>query len=124
MSITSSAEDYLEIILLLSKKSVGIRAIDIVNEMGYSRPSVSVAMRKLREQGLIEVDGEGNITLTESGGERARMVYNRHTVLYDWLISLGVGEKAAAADACRMEHVISPSTFEAFKKLYEDSVKT
>jgi len=119
MGITSSAEDYLEIILLLSRKGAGIRSIDIVNEMGYSRPSVSIAMRKLREQGLIDVDGEGNITLTESGGERARMVYDRHKVLYDWLISLGVGEKIAAADACRMEHVISAGTFEAIKKLYE-----
>jgi len=123
MGITSSAEDYLEIILLLSKKESSIRSIDIVNEMGYSRPSVSIAMRKLREQGLIDVDRCGNITLTESGKERAQMIYNRHTVLYDWLISLGIKDTIAAADACRMEHVISGSTFEAFKKLYEKSAK-
>jgi len=119
MAISSSAEDYLEIILLLSKKAVGIRSIDIVNEMGYSRPSVSIAMRKLRDQGLAETDGDGYITLTESGNERAEAVYARHTVLYDWLVSLGVGEKTAAADACRVEHVISDKTFEAIKKLHE-----
>jgi Mn-dependent DtxR family transcriptional regulator len=120
MSITASAEDYLEIILLLTEKSVNIRAIDIVNEMGYSRASVSVAMRKLREQGLIEVDGDGSITLTESGNQKARNVYNRHTILCDWLIRLGVNEKTAVADACRMEHILSDSTFEAFKRLYEE----
>ena len=122
MAITSSAEDYLEIILLLTKKAVTIRPIDIVNEMGYSRPSVSVAMRKLRTQNLIDVD-DGNISLTESGQQRAQMIYNRHTVLYDWLVSLGISEKTAAADACRMEHILSEHTFNAFKNLYEESLK-
>jgi Mn-dependent DtxR family transcriptional regulator len=119
MNTSSSAEDYLEIILRLTNKWVRIRAIDIVNEIGYSRASVSIAMRKLREQSLVNVDTDGYISLTEMGKYKALKVYNRHTVLSDWLISIGVDKEIAASDACRMEHILSDKTFEAIKNLYE-----
>jgi Mn-dependent DtxR family transcriptional regulator len=122
MNIHTSAEDYLETILLLSKKAGAVRSIDIVNDMGFSKPSVSVAMRKLRENGMIVMDGEGYITLTEKGASAAEQVYERHSTLYDWLVSIGINEKQAAADACRMEHILSEDTFLAIKKLYENSV--
>jgi Mn-dependent DtxR family transcriptional regulator len=93
MNTSSSAEDYLEIILRLTNKWVRIRAIDIVNEIGYSRASVSIAMRKLRERGLVTVDSGGYITLTEIGKHKAIEVYNRHTVLSGWLTSIGVDKK-------------------------------
>jgi Mn-dependent DtxR family transcriptional regulator len=117
MQIRTSAEDYLETILLLSKKSGAVRSIDIAGETGYSRPSVSVAVKKLREGGLIKVDSDGFITLTTTGLEAAEKVYERHSVIYEWLVSSGVNEKAAAIDACRMEHVISNETFSVIKKL-------
>ena len=124
MGIMPSAEDYLEIILLLSKKAAAIRSIDVVKETGYSRPSVSIAIRKLRDQGLIGAGADGSISLTPDGIKKAQTVYDRHAVLYGLLISIGVNEKAAAADACKMEHVLSSHTFEAFKKLYEQNAKT
>ena len=117
MKIRSSAEDYLETILLLSKKTGAVRAIDIVSDMGFSKPSVSVAMKKLRENGLISVDSDGYIKLTEKGEETARQVLERHSTLFEWLVSMGVDEKTAVADACRMEHVMSGETFSAIKKL-------
>ncbi|MBP7330716.1 MAG: Transcriptional regulator MntR [Firmicutes bacterium ADurb.Bin182] len=123
MQIRSSAEDYLETIYLLSKKTGAVRSIDIVEEMGFSRPSVSVAMKKLREKELIHMDEDGYITLTEKGIQAAEKVYDRHSTLYDWLISIGVSKKIAAADACRMEHVLSEDTFFAIKKLCEKSLK-
>jgi Mn-dependent DtxR family transcriptional regulator len=116
MQIRTSAEDYLETILLLSKKTGAVRSIDIVGETGYSRPSVSVAVKKLREGGLIKVDGDGFITLTGEGLETANRVYERHSAIYDWLVAGGVNEKTAAVDACRMEHVISDETFAIIKK--------
>jgi Mn-dependent DtxR family transcriptional regulator len=117
MQIHASAEDYLETILRLSKKTGDVRSKDIVEEMGFSKPSVSVAMKKLRENDLIRMDDESYITLTPKGVALAEQVYERHSTLYDWLVSIGVGEKTAAADACRMEHIISEETFERIKAL-------
>ena len=123
VQIRSSAEDYLETILLLTKKTGAVRSIDIVDEMGFSKPSVSVAMKKLREDQLIHMDADGYITLTEKGEEAATRVYERHETLYDWLVSIGVSEKTAAGDACRMEHILSEETFEAIKKKFEKKAK-
>ena len=122
MQIRASAEDYLETILLLSKKTGEVHSIDIVNDMGFSKPSVSVAMKKLRDNDMIRIDSDGHISLTDKGEQTAEQVYDRHSTLYDWLVSIGINEKTAAADACRMEHVLSDDTFHAIKKLYEDSV--
>ncbi|MDR2163053.1 MAG: metal-dependent transcriptional regulator [Clostridiales Family XIII bacterium] len=117
MEIRTSAQDYLETILLLSRKKGEVRSIDIVGETGYSRPSVSVAVRKLRESGLIRVDADGFITLTDEGQGAAEQVYERHSTIYDWLVANGVSGNTAAGDACRMEHVISDETFDLIKKL-------
>lgn len=117
MKIQESAENYLETILTLSQQKPNIRSIDIVNELNFSKPSVSVAMKNLRENGYIQMDGNGFITLTPSGLAIAEKIYERHTLISQWLISLGVDEKIAQEDACRMEHVISTETFEAIKKL-------
>jgi Mn-dependent DtxR family transcriptional regulator len=87
--------------------------------MGFSKPSVSVAMKKLRENDMILMDEDGYITLTKKGEQAAEEVYGRHSVLFDWLVSIGVSEKNAAADACRMEHILSAETFERVKKMYE-----
>lgn len=114
-----SAEDYLETILILSKRLPVVRSIDIAVEMNYSKPSISVAMKNLREKGYIEVSSAGFITLTESGFVIASSIYERHTVLSNWLISLGVSEKIAVSDACKMEHQISDESFNAMKKFIE-----
>ena len=119
MQVRVSAEDYLETILLLSRKIGAVRSIDIVREMGFSKPSVSVAMKKLRNDGMIKMSTDGFITLTEKGSDAAVRVYDRHSTLYDWLVSIGVSQKVAAADACRMEHILNSETFEAIKKLLE-----
>lgn len=116
MQIRASAEDYLETILLLSRKTGPVRSIDIVEEMGFSKPSVSVAMKKLREDAFIAMDHDGYITLTKKGEKAAKDVYDRHSTLYDWLVSIGVKETIAAGDACRMEHILSDECFEAIKK--------
>lgn len=115
MKIQQSAENYLEVILILQKEKDKVRAIDIVNELGYSKPSVSIAMKNLREHGYIQVQADGNITLLEKGKEVAERMYERHTVLTNWLCQIGVDPQIAADDACRMEHVISSETFEAIK---------
>ena len=117
MKIQESAENYLETILTLSQQKPNVRSIDIVNELNFSKPSVSVAMKNLRENGYIQMDGNGFITLTPSGLAIAEKIYERHTLISQWRISLGVDEKIAQEDACRMEHVISTETFEAIKKL-------
>lgn len=114
-----SSEDYLETILVLSKRLPVVRSIDIAVELNYSKPSVSVAMKNLREKGLIEVNPSGFIQLTESGLAIASSVYERHTVLSNWLISLGVPEETAVADACRMEHQMSAVSFHAMKTFIE-----
>lgn len=118
MQIRESAENYLETILILSqRKGKGeVRSIDIVNELEFSKPSVSVAMKNLRENGYITVDKDGYIRLTDKGLEIGEKMYERHTLLSQWLIKLGVDEKVAVEDACRMEHVISAESFAAIKK--------
>ena len=118
MQIRESAENYLETILILSqRKGKGeVRSIDIVNELEFSKPSVSVAMKNLRENGYITVDKDGYIRLTDKGLEIVEKMYERHTLLSQWLIKLGVDEKVAVEDACRMEHVISAESFAAIKK--------
>ena len=120
MKIKESAENYLETIHILNKRTGAVRSIDIVNELGYSKPSVSIAMKNLRENGFILVDRDGYITLTDSGREIAETMYERHTVISSWLMYLGVPKKVALEDACRIEHVISAESFEALKKhVYE-----
>lgn len=116
MRNNKSSEDYLETILLLSKKLPVVRSVDIAVELNFSKPSVSVAMKHLRENGCIEVNQAGFITLTDKGMQIATGVYERHTVLSDWLISLGVNPETAKEDACEMEHQISDESFQAMKK--------
>lgn len=117
MNIHASAEDYLETILILCHRIVNVRSVDIANELNYTKPSVSIAMKNLRENGYILVSSEGYITLTKKGKQIADKIYERHTILSAWLTSLGVDPEIAANDACKMEHVISPESFDAIKKL-------
>lgn len=118
-----SIEDYLETILSLQKKSGQVRSIDIANEMNFSKPSVSVAMKNLREKGFITIDDAGHIHLTESGKKQAEDVLEKHTILTDWLVSLGVDKEIASEDACRMEHDMSEETFTALKEHILNSEK-
>lgn len=120
MRNNKSSEDYLETILLLSKKLPVVRSVDIAAELNFSKPSVSVAMKHLRENGCIEVSQAGFITLTDKGMQIATGVYERHTVLSDWLISLGVDPETAKEDACEMEHQISDESFQAMKKFINE----
>lgn len=115
MKIQESAENYLETILMLSKKQPYVRSIDIANELRFSKPSVSVAMKNLRTSGHILVDDAGHITLTESGLDIASSVLERHSVLSRMLMLLGVDPETASEDACRIEHVISAESFAAIK---------
>lgn len=115
MRIQESAEMYLETILILSGKNEHVRSIDISDHMGYSKPSVSRAVGLLKSGGYILVDGDGYITLTDAGREIAEKIYERHTLLTSFLVRLGVDEKTAAEDACRIEHAISDRSFEAIK---------
>ncbi|MDD3404198.1 MAG: metal-dependent transcriptional regulator [Hespellia sp.] len=110
-----SSENYLETILILSTKLPVVRSIDIANELQFSKASVSVAMKHLRENNQIEVSDSGFITLTKEGKAIAKMIYERHTLLTEWLVRLGVDEQTASDDACRMEHVISKKSFQAIK---------
>ena len=117
MKIHESAENYLETIYMLGKEKGNVRSIDIVNELGFTKPSVSIAMRNLRESGYINMNQiTGFITLTEAGESVAKKMYERHTVLSDLLIRLGVSKETAQEDACRIEHVISAESFDALKK--------
>ncbi len=116
MKIQESAENYLETILILKNKKGDVRSIDIVNELEYSKPSVSIAMKNLRENGYIEMDSKGYITLAEKGLEIAERMYERHTFMSQWLIELGVNPDVAVEDACRIEHVISAESFSAIKE--------
>jgi len=111
-----SAENYLETILILSRNGNPVRSIDIVNELDYTKPSVSVAMKNLRADGHITMDSGGYITLTESGRKIAETMYERHILISDWLILMGVDRETAVNDACRMEHAMSEQSFEAIKR--------
>lgn len=113
--ILESKENYLETILILQNRSGEVRSIDIAAEMDFSKPSVSVAMKNLRAEGCINVDENGKITLTDEGREIAERVYERHLLFTEWLISMGISEKTAAEDACRMEHCLSEESFAAIK---------
>ncbi len=116
MNVNESAENYLETILILSKSRPVVRSVDIAEELGFKKPSVSVAMKNLREKEHITVTREGFIYLTESGKKIAEMIYERHEVLSGWLAHLGVDPEVAVKDACRIEHVISKESFEAIKR--------
>ena len=115
MKIQQSAENYLETIFVLTKRNGVVRSIDIANELGFSKPSVSVAMKALRENGYIEVMGDGHINLLPEGRKVAEKLYERHTVLTNALIALGVPEEIASEDACKIEHILSDETFAAIK---------
>ncbi len=111
-----SMEDYLETIYVLTKRLPVVRSIDIATELGFSKPSVSVAMKNLRNKGFVTVSQEGYITFTEQGEALASETFERHTVISNWLISLGVSPETASEDACKIEHDISRETFQALKK--------
>lgn len=119
MRIKESAEDYLESILVLNALNNKVRSIDIVNRMKVTKPSVSVAMKKLRENGLINMDKDSYITLTEEGKKIAEKIYERHQFITQWLKDLGVPDEIAKDDACKIEHVLSEETFNALKEKYK-----
>lgn len=119
MRIHESGENYLEAILMLSIRNGSVRSIDIANELNFTKPSVSIAMKNFRESGYIIVDENGYITLTDEGKRIAEKVYEKHKLLSEMFILLGVDKDTAVADACRIEHHLSPETFEAIKRHYE-----
>lgn len=116
MTMNESRENYLEAILVLQKQQGQVRSIDVANSLGFSKPSVSVAMKHLREDGHLQVLDSGELELTESGRALAERVYERHTLLTTALVALGVSKETAREDACRIEHDISEETFEALKR--------
>ena len=120
MKIQESTENYLETILVLTKRIGTVRSIDIVNELDFAKPSVSVYVRNLRDNGFIDIDKSGYITLTQTGLQIAESIYERHQILTRMLISLGVDPQTAENDACRIEHVISTETFLAIKAHLEE----
>ena len=122
--IQESAENYLETILVLKERNGTVRSVDIAAEMGFSKPSVSVAMRNLREQECITMGDDGLISLTDKGRSIAESVYERHTLFTQWLVSLGVDQTIAAQDACRIEHVWSKETFVAIKRHVESGMSS
>lgn len=113
-----SAEDYLEKILILRERNGNVKSIDIVNEMNYSKPSISIAMKKLRAEGLVEMDLNGYITLTAQGEEIAQRIYKRHRLLKKVLMAIGVEEETAAEEACRIEHDINDDTYDKINAFY------
>ena len=119
MKMQESAEDYLEMILILKERIKQVRSIDIVNEMGYTKPSVSLAMKKLRENGYIKMDADGYITLENSGLEIATQMYDRHKFFTQFLMTLGVCTETALKDACKMEHAISDESYQCIRKYFE-----
>ena len=124
MSLKESGEMYLESIYVLRKSKTDVRSVDIAEHMNYSRASVSRGVGLLKKQGLIEMDGEGYITLTDEGSKTAEKIFERHTVISKMLVSIGIDEETAAEDACRIEHVISEKTFNGLKahlEKYENS---
>ena len=116
MHTNESAENYLETILILSKKLPVVRSVDIANELGFKKSSVSIAMKNLRNAGLVTMDESGYLHLTAAGRKIAETMYERHTLLSDWLIYLGVDPQKAVEDACRMEHILSAESFHAIKQ--------
>ena len=119
-----SAEDYLENILILRERNGNVRSIDIVNEMNYSKPSISIAMKKLRSEGLVEMDLNGYITLTESGEEIAQRIYSRHKLLEKGLVAIGVDSETASEEACRIEHDINDDTYNKINAFYEKHLRS
>lgn len=119
MKIKESAENYLETVLVLRKKNGHVRSIDVANELGFTKPSVSVAMKHFREEGYIVMDENGGITLTDKGLEIAERVYERHGVIAQALIRLGVDEQTAYEDSCKIEHDISQQSFEKLKEFLD-----
>ncbi|MBQ2898162.1 MAG: metal-dependent transcriptional regulator [Oscillospiraceae bacterium] len=119
MQIRESGEDYLEAILMLQKRNGQVRSIDICNELGFSKPTVSVAMKNFRENGYINMDEDYLITLTEKGRAIAESVYERHVVIAKFLSAIGVDEKTALEDACKIEHDLSDETFRCMKEHYK-----
>ncbi len=119
MNIYESAEDYLEAILMIKERKGYVRSIDIADELQYSKASVSVAMKKLRENGYVSMDPSGEITLLEPGREIAERIYERHKVLTSLFEYIGVDHDTAAKDACKVEHDLSPETFQALKTYYK-----
>ncbi len=124
MKIQESAENYLETILIIKNRKGVVRSIDIVNELEFSKPSVSVAMKNLRENGYIDVDDNGYISLLAKGMEIAETMYERHIAISSWLIAIGVNPETAVEDACKIEHVISAESFEAVKNYLTDINKS
>ncbi|MCH5266714.1 MAG: metal-dependent transcriptional regulator [Lachnospiraceae bacterium] len=124
MNINESAENYLETILILSKSLPVVRSVDVATELGFKKSSVSIAMKNLREKEYITVTDAGYIYLTDAGKEIAEMIYERHVLFTTWLVSLGVDETTASADACKMEHAISQESFEAIKKNISNFIRT
>ena len=122
MKIQESAENYLETVLMLRQRKGFVRSIDIANEMGFSKPSVSIAMKNLKENGYITIDDGGMISLTDKGREIAEKTYERHTLFTEWLIRLGVSPEVAAEDACRMEHAVSEESFAAIKNFVQQNI--
>ena len=116
MHSNESAENYLEAILVLSQTLPVVRSVDVAEKLSFRKSSVSVAMKKLRESGYIEMDKDGFITLLDKGREIAEKIYERHTLISNWLMHMGVSPETAAEDACRIEHVISAETFEKLKE--------
>ena len=116
MHLHQSGEDYLETILVLRQEKGAVRSVDVAQRLGYSKPSISRAMSILRADGYIEMERSGAITLTPEGERVARTMYERHKLLTEWLVGLGVDSETAAADACRIEHVISQSSFECLRR--------
>ncbi|MCL2403061.1 MAG: metal-dependent transcriptional regulator [Coriobacteriia bacterium] len=118
--VSESVEDYLETILMLSKSGNIVRSIDIANVLDFSRPSVSIAVKNLKESGYIRVEEGGSVVLTSRGQEIAQRVYERHKLISDWLVYLGVDETIALRDACKMEHGISEDSYQALKRHIEE----
>ena len=123
MRVQESRENYLEAILMLQKKLGYVRSVDVANHLNFSRPSVSVAMANLRNLGLVTTDEHGFLHLTDEGRAEAEKVLERHLLITDWLVGLGVGEETAAEDACRIEHVISQESFDCIRRHVEERLQ-
>ena len=123
MRVQESRENYLEAILMLQKKHGYVRSVDVAIHLNFSRPSVSVAMANLRNLGLVTTDEHGFLHLTDEGRAEAEKVLERHLLITDWLVGLGVGEETAAEDACRIEHVISQESFDCIRRHVEERLQ-